>query len=151
MFKKRVAIMLVVCLLVSLVTVTGVMKSKATDATVTIDFSKQGFTNAQTVETVEDDGGLISISFSKGTNANNSPKYYTSGSAVRLYGGNTFTVKAEDGSQITKIEFVFVDGYAGDLKADVDSYTSPTWTGSAGSVTFTNNGTGQSRIKKMII
>ena len=151
MFKKRVAIMLVVCLLVSLVTVTGVMKSKATDATVTIDFSKQGFANAQTVETVEDDGGLISISFSSGTNTNYPPKYYNSGSAVRLYGSNTFTVDAEDGSQITKIEFVFVDGYAGDLKADVGSYTSPTWTGSAGSVTFTNNGTGQSRIKKMII
>ncbi|MBR0157822.1 MAG: hypothetical protein IJM24_01935 [Clostridia bacterium] len=152
MFKKRVAIMLVVCLLVSLVTVTGVMKSKATDATVTIDFSKQGFTNAQTVETVEDDGGLISISFSKGENENNPPKYYNTGSAVRVYGGNTFTVETTDGSNITKIQPVYSNTETVNYTVDSGSFKDGEWTGEADSVTFTNpNTSGHVRLQKLIV
>ena len=150
MFRKRVAIMLVVCLLVSLVTVTGVMKSKATDATVTIDFTKQNYTNAQDVTTVTGGDGLVSISFNKGTGSN-SPKYYTGDNTVRVYTNNTFTVSAAEGEVITKISIAFVGTYTGTWNyGNIGSYTSPVWTGSSNSVTFKNTGS-QARMQSMTI
>ena len=56
-----------------------------------VDFSEQGYENALAIETYE--GTNFTITFNKGTN-NNAPKYYTSGTAIRCYGGNTFTVSS---------------------------------------------------------
>lgn len=112
---------------------------------VTIDFSKQGLTNGQEVESLTDNG--VTVSFDKGTN-NNAPKYYDSGTAVRMYGSNSMTVTA-GGKTIISIELTFgsSDG-TNAITTNVPTYEEPAWTGEAGSVTFTIGGTtGQRRIK----
>ena len=53
-------------------------------SSVDIDFAAQGYENAAVVTDLT--VGNVTVAFDKGTN-NNAPKYYTSGSAVRVYGG----------------------------------------------------------------
>ena len=56
-------------------------------AETTLDFTDQGYANQTTVTLLTINA--VTVTFSKGTNNNNPPKYYTSGEAVRAYGGNT--------------------------------------------------------------
>ena len=58
--------------------------------TVTFDLTT-GYTNGQEVATVAKDGATLT--FDKGTNTN-TPKWYSTGTAVRLYAGSTLTVEA---------------------------------------------------------
>ncbi|MBR6864841.1 MAG: Ig-like domain-containing protein [Bacteroidales bacterium] len=118
--------------------------------TVAVDFSEQGYENGQALETVTIDG--ITFTFDKGANANNGPKYYTTGTAVRLYGGNTMTVSA-GGKTIVSIELAFSSGEGTNaITTDVPTYAEPLWTGEAGSVTFTVGGTsGHRRIKGVTV
>ena len=111
-----------------------------------IDFSEQGFENAQAVEAVE--ATNFTVSFNKGTNSN-TPKYYTTGTAIRAYGGNTFTVSSS--YTITKIALTFASGEgSNEITTDVGSFTSPNWTGSANSVTFSVGGSsGHRRIQSI--
>ena len=113
-----------------------------------INFAEQGYENAQDIESVKI--GAVTLSFTKGDNQNGT-KYYTSGTAIRVYASNTLTFESSE--TITNIEFTFATGYsalmegsaasAGSLSADL-TY----WKGSANSVTITNGtGTkGQTRI-----
>ncbi|MBQ2200050.1 MAG: bacterial Ig-like domain-containing protein, partial [Bacteroidaceae bacterium] len=115
----------------------------------TIDFSKQGYKNGDAVEAVE--ATNFTVTFDQGTNANNAPTYYTTGTAIRAYGGNTFTVSSS--YTITKITLTFgsSDG-SNKIYTDVGSFTSPNWTGSANSVTFTIDGkTGNRRILSITV
>ena len=107
-----------------------------------ITFSENGYSNSETVETVT--GTNFTITFDKGTNSN-APKYYTSGNAIRAYGGNTFTVSSTT-KTITKIEITFgsSDG-SNTITTDLDTYSNGTWTGSASSVKFTIGGTSGNR------
>ncbi len=66
-----------------------------------ITFSEMGYENAQELTTVTVNEN-ISLLFDKGTNTN-TPKYYNSGTAARLYGGNTLTFIASDGYEINEI------------------------------------------------
>ena len=121
-------------------------------STVSIDFSAQGYANAQEVSSIK--VGDITITLDKGTNSN-TPKYYNTGAAVRLYGSNTFTVTSS-GKAIEKIELTFGSGDTGETNnpftCDSGSYSSPTWTGSASSVTFTVGGTkGHRRVAKIVV
>ena len=59
---------------------------------ISIDFSSQGFENAQEVTTITLTDGTT-LTFDGGGN-NNTPKYYNSGTAIRLYPKNTMTVAA---------------------------------------------------------
>lgn len=103
----------------------------------TVDFSAQGYSNGQAIESYA--GENFSITFSKGSN-NNAPKYYAVGTAIRCYGGNTFTVTSTN--DITKIEFTFSSGESSNaITADQGTYADNVWTGSANSVTFTIGGT----------
>ena len=115
---------------------------------VTIDFSTKGYANGATVGSVEQDG--ITITFAKGSNSN-VPKYYNDGTAVRAYGGNTFTVSSSN--TITKIELTFASGGGSNaITADAGTFESPTWTGSTTSVMFTIGGTsGHRRIQKIVV
>ena len=125
-------------------------KADAADVTsVTIDFSEQGFENGAEVTEVSESG--VKATFDKGTGAN-APKYYTTGTAVRAYGGNTLTVTA-DGKTIVSIELTFSSGEGSNaITTDVPTYAEPTWTGEAGSVTFTVGGTsGHRRIKAITV
>ena len=117
--------------------------------TVTVDFSEQGYENAYEMTTTTIDG--VTFTFDKGTNSN-APKYYTSGTAVRLYGSNSMTVSA-GGKTMVSIELTFgsSDG-SNAITTDVPTYAEPFWTGEAGSVTFTIGGTsGQRRIKAVTV
>ena len=117
--------------------------------TVTIDFSQQGFESGSAVTEVTADG--VTASFDKGTN-NNAPKYYDTGTAVRMYGSNSMIVTAS-GKKIVSIELTFGEGDGTNaLTTNVPTFESPTWTGEAGSVTFTVGGTtGQRRIKAIAV
>lgn len=114
----------------------------ATTSDETVDFTAQGYSNQQAVTSVS--GTDCTVAFDKGTNSN-APTYYSSGSAIRIYGGNTMTV-ASTTKTIVGIELTFgsSDG-SNAITTDVESYSNGTWTGSASSVTFTVGGTSGNR------
>ena len=104
----------------------------------TVTFSAEGYGNGDAVETVTKN--YFTVVFDKGTN-NNAPKYYSTGTAVRAYGGNTFTVSSST-KHIGKIELTFgSDDGSNAITTDIDTYSAGTWTGLAQSVTFTIGGT----------
>ena len=74
----------------------------ANAAEVTFDLTS-GYTNQQEVSSVSSDG--VTLTFDKGTNSN-TPKWYTTGTAVRLYGGSTLTVSSTVG-KVTSVVFTF--------------------------------------------
>ena len=113
-----------------------------------VDFSQQGYTNEQTMSSYT--GNDFEIAFNKGTNSN-VPKYYSNGTAIRIYGGGYFTISSE--STITKIVITFgsSDG-SNAIKTNVDTYSNGTWTGSANSVKFTIGGSsGNRRIASLTV
>ena len=98
----------------------------------------QGYENAQAIESV-DFNDYVSADFFAGTNSN-APKYYTTGSAIRCYGGNYFTITSD--YVLTEIVFGFASGEGTNaITSDVGTYENGTWTGSANEVTFTIGGT----------
>ena len=110
--------------------------------TAEFDFTT-GYTNQQEVTTVTKDG--VTLTFDKGTNSN-TPKWYSNGSALRLYGGSTLTITAVG---ISKVEFTLTQDQ---LSANVGTYASGTWTGDANSIVFTQGGTsGHVRIQKVVV
>ena len=126
----------------------GVVTS-AMAADFTIDFSQMGYSNQEEVTTVKTD--MVTVTFDKGT-SNNSPKYYNTGTAVRVYGGNTFTVSSQN--TITNISFTFDSGEGSNpitaSTGDWSTAAANMWVGSAQEVTFTVSGTsGHRRIQKM--
>ena len=122
--------------------------SEVVGNTETIDFSAQGYENAQDISSFK--GNNVTITFDKGTNKNG-PKYYNTGTAVRVYGDNNFTVSSS--KTITAIKFTFSNGEgSNEISADKGSYSDGTWTGSATSVKFTVGGTsGHRRIKTIAV
>ena len=113
-----------------------------------IDFSKQGYANGIAVSAF--DGNYCSIAFNKGSN-NNAPAYYTTGDAVRVYGGSYFTITSEQ--IITGVAMTFATGDGTNaISTDTGSFTNNNWTGEANSITFTVAGSsGHRRIQKLQI
>ena len=114
-----------------------------------IDFTAQGYANEAAVSSFN--GENCDITFSKGSNSSNAPKYYTNGSALRVYGGNTFTITSE--MTFKKIEFTFgqSDG-SNAITSDSGAYAGTVWSGATNEVTFTIGGTtGNRRIQKLTI
>lgn len=111
----------------------------AVDTPVSIDLSAQNYANQQEISTVKIDD-YVSLKFDKGTNSN-TPKYYTSGTSVRVYGGGTLTVQGYS-CNIKSIGFTFGSGdKTNEITADVGTYDSGNWAGSAEKVVFTIGGT----------
>lgn len=126
--------------------------------TITIDFTSQGYDNAQDITTVSLTDGTT-LTFSAGDNKNG-PKYYNSGTAIRMYPKNYFTVTASktitnivlncsennaEGNVSASNGKVEVDG----MKVSVNSVSNTTTT-----ITNAHTGTGatsQLRIKSMSI
>lgn len=137
----------VLCLLLCIV---GIGNTWGEEVTVTFDASKQGYTNAQTITDVTITDG-ISVTFTKGTA---SPAYYTSGTAIRVYGGGYFTIASTIG-KIIKIQLTFGSGDGSNaISKDSGTYYSSTgtWEGSSESITFTIGGTsGHRRIKAIAV
>ena len=69
---------------------------------VTVTFADLGYENAQEVTELAINGSLTAT-FDKGGNASTTPKYYNTGKAFRLYGQNTMTITAADGTTISSI------------------------------------------------
>ena len=76
-------------ILLTLVCLFSMITLSAGEATIT--FSQQGYTNAQEIVEVKLDD-YVKLLFDKGSNSN-TPKYYNTGTAIRVYGGGTMTVK----------------------------------------------------------
>ena len=117
---------------------------------ITIDFTAKGYANQASVTKVEQDG--ITVTFDKGTNSN-APKYYTSGTAVRLYGGGTMKVSTSSTIQSIVVTFGSSDK-TNVITTDNGTWdeTTDTWTGSASEVTFSVGGTkDHRRFSKLVI
>ncbi|MBR5443914.1 MAG: InlB B-repeat-containing protein [Paludibacteraceae bacterium] len=118
-------------------------------AETTLNFSQKGYTNEQPISLATE--GDITVTFNKGTNANNAPKYYTSGSAIRAYGGNTFTVSSENTISNIVITFGTSDG-SNAITTDVGTFSTDTWSGEANSIVFTIDGSsGNRRIQSIAV
>lgn len=122
------------------------------EVTVTFDASKQGYTNAQDINNVTITDG-ITVTFDKGTNSNTC-KYYSTGKAIRVYGGGYFTIASSIG-KIIKIQLTFGSGDgSNEISKDSGTYYSSTgtWEGSSESITFTiGETTGHRRIKSIAV
>lgn len=118
-----------------------------------IVFSALGYTNGQAI--TKEEHGIVIITLAKGTNKSNAPTYYDSGTAVRVYAGNTMTVAVPEEYILTKIESEYASG-TNAVTADpgnfTDDETYTTWTPSkrTNSVVFTVGGTSGNRAWKSI-
>ena len=132
--------------LFSLLTLALLTMSAWAGSTVTFDLTT-GYDNGQEVASVN--SGDVTITFDKGSNTN-PPKWYSTGNALRMYGGNTATV-VSTGETISQITFTFASGEGtNEITCNTGTFTSPTWTGNASSVVFTISGTsGHRRIAKI--
>ena len=132
-----------------LLTGTALFAQSRTEAS--IDFSEQGYTNAQDMDgVVIDIDDNVTVVFNKGT-GNNGPKYYNTGTAIRAYGGNNFVVSSTGDISSITLTFGSGDG-SNEITTEVGSFESPTWTGEANEVTFTVGGTsGHRRIRAIAV
>ncbi len=106
--------------------------------------SEQGWGNEANATTKT--AGDITVSWAQ-NGGTNPPKYYTSGTAVRAYGKNKFTVSSTKGNiSSIIIGFGSSDGSLS-ISTNTGTYSNGTWTGDASSVTFTvASGSGNRRI-----
>lgn len=121
------------------------------NSTVTVTFSTLGYENGTYIETVNADSN-ITLTFEQNGNSNG-PKYYNTGTALRLYPNNKMTVSGGT-KNISKIEFTWVQGKSGNtttLDVNTGTLTETVWTGSSNSVVFTAGGSGHLRVSKVII
>lgn len=129
-------------LLSSMMLVAGIFAASAAEAT--IDYSAQGFSNQQSVDgtayAIGESG--INVTIAKGT-GKTAPAYYTSGTSVRMYAGNTMTFTVPSGTTVTGISMTLRDysyntadddsGYtvsAGTFTCDPKTNYTASWTGS---------------------
>lgn len=118
-----------------------------------ITWENEGYGNGDEVTTVSKTP--VTLTFAKGTNSN-SPKYYNTGKAIRLYGGNTMTVSVSENYTLNKVVITTKDGkYVMNAESSATNGTfsingtTATWTanGSQTSTTITQGGeTGHARI-----
>lgn len=111
---------------------------------VVFDWSKLA-TVTNTSYTGETVDGIELTGFNIATNKAGQFRVYAPSSKGNAY----FTLNAGD-KTITKVELTFTDAtYIGPLEAD--GYADGKWTGSANEVTFTNTGSKQARITKIVV
>lgn len=116
------------------------------DADVVINFITQRYENAQEVSGLTVDG--VTVTLDKGTNSN-TPKWYDSGNAVRVYGGGTFTVSSATTIESIKLYYGGSDG-TNEITVNTGTFETNTWTGSSKEVIFTVGGEkGHRRIQKI--
>ena len=89
-----------------------------------IVFESLGYSDGTALTTVTK--GKSTLTFAKGSNSNNAPKYYVSDKTARLYSGNTLTIAVDESCYITEI--VFGGSKLGALTASAGSYNNETWT-----------------------
>ena len=109
------------------------------------------YTNGQEAGSKEIDG--VTFAFAIGGNSSNAPKYYSSGTSVRMYSDNTLTISSA--SAITAIEFTWGDTHNAGLDASEGEYNSNnsggSWSGSTTSITFEAGASGQQHIQTITV
>ena len=113
----------------------------------------QGYTNGGEFTTLSSEGTpVVTLAGAKGSNSN-PPKFYTTGNAVRFYGGNTLTVSIESGYNLVGIEIEFASGEGTNaITANVGTFTTDTWAGEAAEVVFSVGGTsGHRRVASVTV
>lgn len=128
----------------------GLSQNAAGSGSVDFDFTAgyNGSANGISVDGQEYTISPITVVPSKGTGSTN-PSWYSTGTALRLYGGNTFTIK---GATITSVVFTFDSGETSgkNMTANTGTYNAGTWSGSTSELVFTvDSGSGHKRIKTM--
>ena len=124
-----------------------------------ITFSAQGYQNQQDFDGQSITLGDAKLSFSKGSGST-TPKYYSTGTAMRLYGGNTLTISSS--KTISKVEFTYCEDYNGTsfyptadnstVTPGTYDYSTHTWTGSANEIVLSRSAsTGHFRIVSITI
>lgn len=110
---------------------------------VVLDFTAQGYTNAEAVDKLTIDN--VTATFDVGTGSN-PPKYYTTGTSIRCYAKNTITV-ASSKNYIKSIKFVYGSRHDG-MTPNNGTLTDDTWTaeGNLASVTFALDGDGTPQV-----
>lgn len=126
-----------------------------TASVATIDLTAQGWGNGVAATTTNDANNLFSASFNKGTN-NNAPAFYTTGNAVRIYGGSSMTISSLGDYQLDKIVLTYGSGEGTNtITVNTGNFATNTWTATedlTASVTFQVGGTsGNRRIAKIEI
>ena len=111
-------------------------------STVSYSASAQSYGNASVPSNKTISG--VTFAYAKGDGSND-PKYYDSGTSVRMYANNTLTISAS--SSISAITFTFGGTTSAGLTASVGTYSSGSWSGSASSFTFTAGSSGQQYIQ----
>ena len=106
--------------------------------------SELGIANSVAVESLT--FGNVTATFGFGSNSSNAPKYYSNGTAIRCYGGNTITFTGAKGVTITCIELTYgsSDG-SNAITADCGTFSVNTWTGASNEVVLTVGGTSGNR------
>ena len=115
----------------------GATREVKLDYNAEIVFKNQGWSNQQVIDTIKLSNGVV-ITFNKGTNSN-TPKYFTKGTEIRVYGGGYITIKAPAGRVISSI--TLTDGAGNSISANTGSLNSGVWSGAAETLTFTVDGT----------
>ncbi|MGM9803981.1 MAG: chitobiase/beta-hexosaminidase C-terminal domain-containing protein [Muribaculaceae bacterium] len=96
----------------------------------------EGYQNAEAVTSVSSDG--ITLTFDKGSNSNE-PKWYSTGTALRIYGGSTLTVTSTVGS-VQSVIFTFNGNYTFN-STDISTVTDGTYSESGATGTWILNST----------
>ena len=87
------------------VKITVIVPEVSEEGSEVVTFSSLGYENSYDMTVYE--GTDFTVTFDKGEGSNG-PKYYTTGSAVRLYSKNTMTISSK--KPIYKVELTFVSG-----------------------------------------
>ena len=117
----------------------------------TVVFADLGLENAEMYNYFT--GTYIDIVFGEGEHDGT---YYTSGSAIRIYGDGYVSIYSNASQNITKIVFTWDGSKKPNSDYEVDSGTyntsNPTWTGNADSVTITRaTGSGHWRLQSIAV
>lgn len=121
------------------------LKGANAAAQCSVTFANSGYSNQEVISTVELDDN-VTLTFDKGSGST-TPKYYTTGTAIRLYAKGTMTFAAKDGLTYKGITLTFASSGDGSnaITASTGSFTSPSWSGTAESVVLTIGGTSGNR------
>lgn len=121
----------------------------------TFNFSEMGYSNTDVVSKCQ--SGIVTLDLAAGSNSN-PPKYYNTGTGVRLYGGNTLTVSVPNGYYLTEISFTTDSSsnssFNSGTTATAGSFSGLSWTASGqnNTVTITNGGSsGHVRIQTITV
>ena len=123
------------------------------NVSLTQTFSENGYSNGAepgTITFYNKNNQSIEAVFGAGTNANNSPKYYDTGTSIRCYQNNTLTITSSKNNLI-RISFTLGDTVSAVPTVNVGNFSDGVWTGTSNQVVFTMASSGQYYIQAITV